>query len=154
MKEIKLSRGLSAMVDDEDYEFLNQWKWSAHQGGKTFYATRTIWNKGNRIKVRMHRLILNTPTDMQVDHIDHNGLNNQKNNIRNCNHQQNHFNINRYTKSKYHGVYYDRNYIKSSIQLNGKTIHIGNFKTEIDAAKAYDIKAKELFGEFAHINFK
>lgn len=154
MKQIKLSRGLIALVDDEDFEYLSQWKWSAHKGGNTFYATRTIWKGSIQNKVRMHRLILNTPKGMQVDHIDHNGLNNQKHNIRNCNVQQNHFNVRSVSTTGYHGVYYDKKYIKACIQYNGKGIHIGNFKREIDAARAYDQKAKELFGDFAYLNFK
>lgn len=91
---------------------------------------------------------------MQVDHIDHNGLNNQKSNIRNCTRQQNQGNKICKHKSNYKGVYFDRKYIKASIQFNHKSIHIGNFKTEYDAAVAYDKKAKLLFGDFAYTNFK
>lgn len=73
------------MVDDEDFEYLNQWKWTAHRIGNDWYATR-----GEKKKIiYMHREILRTPKGMLTDHIDMDGLNNQKKNLRICTHQQN-----------------------------------------------------------------
>lgn len=157
MKEIKLSQGFVTQVDDEDYDYLNQWKWYAKNGGVTYYAARKLHYKPYML---MHRVILNTPPNLQVDHIDHNGLNNQKSNLRNCTQSQNNMNSRTFKKkaSKYRGVSCpkigNRYYIYSHITINNKTIHLGSFKTEIEAAIAYDKKAKELFGEFANLNFK
>ena len=83
MKEIILTQGQVALVDDEDFEYLNQWKWCAIKSRKTYYTTRTIYIPC-KMTVIMHRIIMNTPLDMTVDHIDHNGLNNQKYNLRIC----------------------------------------------------------------------
>jgi hypothetical protein len=152
MKEINLTRGQVTLVDDEDYEFLNQWKWFVLKLKDTSYALRHL-NKDNRF-IYMHRLIMNTPDELEVDHIDHNGLNNQKYNLRNCTHQQNLMNHKITGKSKYIGVSYNGKYIHAKIRANGKQIHLGNFKTEIEAALVYDQRAKEIFGEYANLNFK
>jgi hypothetical protein len=159
MKEIQLTqqgknKGLyTTLVDDDMFEYLNQWRWCVRITKHTSYAYR---KNHLRKTEHMHRVIMNTPANMQVDHIDHNGLNNQKINLRNCTKAQN--NRNKISKgiSKYLGVdrHKDQNKYRSRICNNGIKIHIGNFKSEIDAAKAYDIKAKELFGEFANLNFK
>lgn len=77
MKEIKLGRSdLFVLVDDEDYDYLMQWKWHKHVAYKTYYAIRESKDEEKRIIIRMHRVIMTTPEDKQVDHIDHNGLNN------------------------------------------------------------------------------
>lgn len=151
MKEIKLSKGYAALVDDEDFEYLNQWKWYVYIDRSYKYAIRRDRNTGKRIK--MHRIILNAPDNMLVDHIDHNGLNNQKTNIRLCTNSQNQWNM-KGRRNGFKGVSIDKYRFRSSIKYQGKTIHLGNFKTEIEAAIAYDKKAKELFGEFAYLNFR
>ena len=163
MKEIKLTQGKVALVDDVDYDVLNQFKWFAHKGGddNTYYAGRSIKINGNYKQIWMHRIIMETPNNLQVDHIDHNGLNNQRSNLRNCTHHQNHMNLINYGISKYRGVSYFADpighkrikKIRATITLNNKIIYIGLFKTEEEAARAYDAKAKELFGEFANLNF-
>lgn len=153
MKKIGLTRGLYALVDDEDYEYLNQWKWCAMKNRKRFYSMRVVW--GDKPKtILMHRLIMNTPKGMEVDHIDHNCLNNQKNNLRNCKPEQNQMNRLARGRSKYLGVSYKKKYIVAQIKHNYKTIYLGYFKSEEDAAMAYDNKARELFGEYANLNFK
>ena len=81
MKRIPSTRGKFALVDDEDYEWLMQWKWYAQRGGSTFYAARTVCNDGPRHLIYMHRIIVNCPRNMQVDHVDHNGLDDRKINI-------------------------------------------------------------------------
>jgi hypothetical protein len=94
MKEISLTQGQVALVDDEDYDYLMQWKWHFYKGTHSHYAVCSLPRKnGKRTGFRMHRLIMNTPPDLVVDHIDHNGLNNQKSNLRNCTKCQNQANI-------------------------------------------------------------
>lgn len=160
MREIELTRGYKAQVDDEDFEWVNQWKWRSEIGyNNTIYAVRTDYGNGDRKKnVRMHRFILGvTDMSIQVDHIDRNGLNNQRGNLRIATNQQNSINQAGCDKtSKYKGVYLNKGKHKYSAQIkvNYKSIHIGHFDSEIDAAKAYDRKAKEIFGEFAYLNFK
>ena len=110
----------------------------------------------------MHRAIMETPAGVQVDHIDHNGLNNQKDNLRNCSFLQNQMNKNGNINSKYIGLSHftskykgkEYKYIKAQIMINRKKIHLGCFKTEAAAAKAYDLAATRLKGEFANLNFK
>jgi hypothetical protein len=105
---------------------------------------------------------MNTSDNLSVDHIDHNGLHNTEENMRNCTNQQNCMNRTTFGKSVYKGVSFDVRkrgekivtYIEAKIKLDGKQIRIGRFKTEEEAAHAYDEKAKELHGEFANLNFK
>lgn len=158
MKEIKLSkfgknRGkYVALVDDEDFEYLNQFNWNAHFDGHNYYAVRTVYNPKKTI--RMHRIVMNTPDDMEPDHIDHNGLNCQKYNMRNCTHIENIKNKNAIGKSKFLGVSYRGLKIRATIKVNKKCIHLGYFKSELDAALAYDLAAKTHHKEFANLNFK
>jgi hypothetical protein len=159
MKEIKLTQGKFALVDDEDFEFLNKNKW--HVASRSVSRCKTI-NK-REVKQSMHRLIMNAPSDKEVDHINHNFLDNRKSNLRLCTRSQNMGNIRksktRPSTSIYKGVFYN-NGIKvhkyrkwqAQIMAEGKRFVLGTFLTEVKAAKAYNIKAKELFGEFALVN--
>jgi hypothetical protein len=101
MKEIKLTQGKVAMVDDEDFEFLNQWKWNAHKchnwKGDNYYSERGIHQRGRKpeiIIISMHRLIMGVERNdkRKVDHINHNTLDNRKENLRVCTNQQNSWN--------------------------------------------------------------
>ncbi len=156
MKKIPLSQGLFALVDDEDFEYLNQWKWQALRDHNTFYAVRNEKINGKIVHFKMHRVIMKTLANQMVDHRDHNGLNNQKYDLRNCTNQQNQ--LNQIKKegctSKYKGVYFNKTINKwiAHIIINYKRTHIGYFDTEDEAALAYNKKAKELFGEFAVLN--
>jgi hypothetical protein len=156
MKQIKLTQGQFALVDDEDYDYLSQWKWRLYENKKKSlrYAIRRPYKDGKRITIRMHRVIMDTPSHLFVDHINHNGLDNQRLNLRNCTNQENCRNASARGKSKYLGVYYFGKYILSSICINGKTKYIGLFKTEEEAAMAYDKEAKLYFNDFANLNFK
>lgn len=169
MRRIPLTQNKFALVDDENYEWLNQWKWCTlkikTKIGNLFYATRAITQKsgkpGKRKMVSMHRQILGLKQGdgKQTDHQNHNGLDNREYNLRVCTQFQN--NCNRLPTggiSKYKGVTRQRykhykSKWKASIKYNRKIIYLGYFENEIEAAKAYDKKAKELFGEFAYLNF-
>lgn len=162
MKEIKLSRGLTAIVDDEIYDFVNQFKWYAEKAKTGYYAARGFYYldefgvKKHRI-VKMHRQILGVLDEsILVDHVDLNGLNNQKINLRKCNLIQNNRNrrSDRNTTSKYKGVCLDKRRKKwrSNLTINGKQIYLGSFDSEYEAAMVYNESAKINFGEFAYLN--
>lgn len=164
MKLIPLTQGQCAMVDDEDFEYLNQWKWYTRRDQTRFYVTRMATIGVNERKnIHMHRVImkLNDAT-LFVDHIDHNPLNNQKNNLRICTHKQNSCNMSKRknTSSKYLGVQrahfkrgkYIHSYWQAIIRINGENKRLGLFKEELDAALAYNKAAKERDNEFANLN--
>ena len=162
---IPLTQGKVALVDDEDFEWLSKFKWYAAKARNTYYAKRKVPSdkKGKQKTIFMHRAILRRHyglflTDKQeTDHRDWNGLNNRKANLRICTTAENLQNQRpQYrSKSKYKGISRPKDMKKwrACIQINGKQIHLGYFDDEIEAAKIYDHKAKELFGEFAHTNF-
>lgn len=159
MKEIYLSqlgknKGMYvALVDDDDYAYINSFKWCIMKAGKTIYAKRSIRINGKKKGFLMHWAIM---SKKGIDHIDHNGLNNQKSNLRICTQSENNMNRSKQenTSSPYKGVSFHKSHKKwrANIKINGKQIHIGYFNTEKDAAKAYDLKAIELFCEFANLN--
>jgi len=157
MKLIPLSRGLSAMVDDADFDFLNQWKWQALKKSNTFYAVRTIEVDGVKKGVRMHRFLLQIHDPcVDVDHRDGNGLNNQRFNIRPCAHGENMMNrtINAGSKTGYKGVTFrsDHKNYRVRIGVAKKVITIGHFDCPIEAARAYNDAAILYHGEFARLN--
>lgn len=150
VKRIALSDGQYALVDAADYEWLNAYHWHLCSGG---YAARS--EKGKRIL--MHRQIMDPPQGMVVDHIDGNRANNCRSNLRVCTRAENQRNQRkqRGSASGYKGVGYlkgsDRCHAK--LVFEGKTIWLGHFDNEVEAARAYDRAAVECFGEFAHLNF-
>ena len=162
MKIINLTQGFSTIVDDDDYKLLSKFKWMAFVCEHTVYAARkTYINKKNR-HFFMHRFILGLGNDgsdksIEVDHINGSGLDNRKVNLRPCTSQQNKFNKRNRSdnKSGYKGVswFQKRNRWISQIQMSGRNMMIGRFKDKIEAAKSYDNKARELFGDFARTNF-
>lgn len=159
MKQIPLTQGKFAIVDDSDYEYLNQFKWCAHRIGNTFYADRMGERDGKNYTELMHRVILNiTDSNVHCDHINHNGLDNRRCNIRICTRSQNGMNRKRYANSSsiYKGVTYRKDMGKwtARIRLNNKNKSLGIFNNEYDAAKRYDLAAIEYYGEFANLNFK
>lgn len=159
MKRIKLTQGQFALVDDADYDWLDQFRWYAYQGQNTWYASRSQRIKGKNINIKMHRVILGLKRGdkHECDHRNCNGLDNQRLNLRVCTHQQNQFNrgARRGGSSKFKGLSLDKRKNKWHAQIRyGKDrIHLGYFLKERDAAKAYDKATKKYFGEFARLNF-
>lgn len=149
---VPLSQGKYALVDEEDYDRVSQYNWCLL---KKNYATAIV----EGIRTKMHRYILKLVNPkIYVDHKNHNGLDNRKCNLREATPQQNSANCKpvKSASSKYKGVHWSKVKSKwvSNIQQKDKKKYLGEFKTEEDAARAYDAKAKELYGEFAYLNFK
>lgn len=149
MKQIKLNHGFVALVDDEDYEYLKKSKWAVFKSGAKYYARRGRY-KGR--ETFMHRVVLNIPKDKFIDHIDRDGLNNQKYNLRECSHAQNMANRTPCGVSLFLGVCPKRDKWRAQITKNNKVYYLGTFDTEQEAAYAYNKKALEFHGDFANIN--
>lgn len=153
MKTIKISAGNEAIVDDSDYPLLSLIKWTTNKKENISYAWHRWFGK-------MHRFIMAADTGMHVDHIDGNGLNNQRSNLRICTPGDNYKNRRKIKigLSKYKGVKFEkRNTNRPWVSfIYTKTTHtyLGCFKTEEEAAKAYDVAALKRFKEFANLNFK
>lgn len=163
MRRIELTQGKVALVDDEDFDFLNQWKWHAIKAANIFYAGRTVNAprvRGQRQEskvILMHRAIKCVENkDTHIDHADNDGLNNQKSNLRECTCGQNLSNRRKRINSKntYFGVRQKKgrkNY-EATIRHNGVVHYIGMFEQESEAAKAYNREAIKYKGEFAKLN--
>lgn len=160
MKKILLSQGQYALVDDEDYENLTRHKWCAQwdNNALTFYAKRSVRKPDGRWKpIRMHRVIMDAMPGMQVDHIDHNGLNNRKKNLRLVTNQQNSYGKFKRVRSgsRFKGVSWYKLLRKwrARIVVNYQYIHLGYFSDEETAARTYDDAARLFFGAYACVNF-
>jgi hypothetical protein len=156
-KEIILTQGKVAIVDDEDFEYLNQWKWCVSNTCGKFYVGRSITvSKNKQKRILIHRFIMKPDKGMVIDHLDGNPLNNQKNNLRICTHSDNMRNckISIKNTSGYKGVSFVKknNTYKSAIKFNKRTIYLGYYIDPIDAARAYNTAAIKYFGEFANLN--
>ena len=157
-RRIPLTQGKYAIVDNDDYFRLNKYKWHTSRGRSTFYAVRDIRTGKNKQKeIIMHREIMKTDDEFYVDHINGNGLDNRKANLRAATALQNSWNCRktrRKKSSKYKGVsWLKRQKIwQSRIQANGKMIFLGNFKDEKKAAEVYDQAAQKHHKEFAVLN--
>lgn len=161
MKTIPLTKGKVTIVDDIDYEIFGSFKWSAKENRRKFttnwYAVRSVHINGKKHCLRLHREILKRMgySNFECDHRDGNSLNNRRCNLRTATRSQNNMNRpNINGISQYKGVYRNKNKWCAQIQINSKKIYLGRFDSEVVAAKTYDNKAKELFGEFGKLNFQ
>lgn len=152
MKTIPLTQGKVALVDDKDWEWLSQWKWHVSMAGRNWYARANI---GKR-RIYMHQLILQT--EDTVDHKDHDGLNNQRGNLRPANKRQQGMNakLRIDNPSGFKGVCRNvgQGYKKpwrAVIVVEGRQVHLGSFFTAEEASSAYVAAAAQYFGEFAYI---
>lgn len=151
---IPLTKGLFAVVDAADFERLSQHRWQAMKSKNTFYAARSVIVAGRKKTIRMHREILKVPAGVLVDHRDRNGLNNRRQNLRAATHTQNQANaVKRATGTQYRGVHAKRGRFAAKIRCDRVQHWLGAHTDPADAARAYDRKARELFGEFASLNF-
>lgn len=148
VKEIKLTQGKVALVDDEDYDRFSGYKWYAVHNGDKWYAA-------NKKFGFLHRAILTAPRNRLVDHKDGNGLDCRRQNIRLATRAQNTYNsrVRSTNTSGFRGVSASSSRWLSQIKHNGATIYLGTFGKPEDAARAYDVKVRELHGEFGRTNF-
>lgn len=150
--EIKLTQGKFTIVDDEDFEYLSQWKWFYNNG----YAVRmSPRGEGKRRRILMHRVIMDTPDDMDVDHINHITLDNRRENLRNCTTAENMYNRkpDKGNRSGFKGVSDNHGRFKARIMIYGNLLYLGTWDTPEEAARSYDKAAVKYFGEFARTNF-
>lgn len=162
MAEVHLTRGLLALVDDADLPIIAAFKWWANRDHRTHYARASIYlgrfnGKCRFRRLVMHRLILDAPAGTQVDHINGDGLDNRRANLRLAGAHENAWNqrapLN--NSSGFKGVTFARREgrFQASLELDGKAIWCGYHATAEAAARAYDAAALKHFGEFARLNF-
>lgn len=155
MKEIALSQGLVAIVDDQDFEWLSEWKWCVLKRANCQHAVRRAPDR----YVYMHREIVNAKSGEEVDHANLNGLDNTRSNLRKASRGNNMHNVGKRkgeATSRFKGVCWskrDRLWVAQST-VNYKNHRLGGFKHEIAAALAYDRFAREQHGAFARLNFQ
>ena len=145
------------LIDEEDFKTISDYEWFVVKEDKTNYATTRVFKNGKPASLLLHRLLIGVP-GLDVDHINHNGLDNRRENLRACSRSQNLMNkrIETGASSKFVGVFYNKinkNW-NAYINAGGKRTRLGCFKNEHDAAKTRDNAALILHGEFATLNFK
>ncbi len=153
MKEIQLTQGQVALVDDHWFDFLSQWKWCVRKARGVFYALRSEKQSGIYVTVRMHRVIMNTPPDLECDHINHNTLDNREINLRNVTHAQNHMNVDTRADNLlgHRGITKAGNSYRARLWIDGKRVYDEVFKTVEDAVEKRAQVEKEHFGEFRYM---
>lgn len=159
MKKIKLTQNKFAIVDDEDFEKLNQHKWYATKSWKCeiYYAKRSIGKSPNQRQLCMHRVILGEfSSKNHIDHINGDGLDNRKENLRVVSQRENSRNMTKKSKSssKFKGITWNKECCKWRVRIcvDRKRLYLGDFKDEVEAAKVYNKAALKYFGEFAKLN--
>lgn len=151
MKTIQLTKGFVAVIDDQDFDWLNRWKWHASFNGGLPYAK----SQRNNRRISMHRLITGATSDQIVDHKNRDSLDNRRCNLRIVTSSQNMANRRKNSRSKYKGIWFDRQRRRwrAAIEFNGKRYSLGRFKEPVQAALAYDQAARKIHGSFACVNF-
>lgn len=157
MRVIPLTQGHTAIVDDADYDrVVGRGSWFYDRG----YAARKEYVRGSGkahpkgIKIYLHQFVLGVDPGVQVDHRNRNRLDCRRENLRMCNNAQNNANKPKWCgRGRYKGVYHNGSSWVARITVNYKPHHLGSYKSEEDAARAYDTAAKRYFGEFAYLNF-
>ncbi len=159
MKQIPLTKGKFALVDDEDYDRLvaiGRWHYSNGYAARNFRRKRLSDGKMVNKGIWMHRVIMDTPDGMDTDHIDNDKLNNQRINLRICSRSENQQNTCKrsHNTSGYKGVSWSKRDKKweAKIKFDGKSRALGNFTCKHEAARAYNAAATKYFGEFACLN--
>ncbi len=143
MKKLPLTDNMYAMVDNNDYVLLSKHKWAARKDCRNFYAYRRVITKGKRRLVLMHRLIMNPPKNMQVDHINGNGLDNRRKNLRICTQSENQQNSYKHRAGRLlgtHRVFINGGkykYWQAATTIKRKQVYIGSAKTEKEAHQLY-----------------
>jgi hypothetical protein len=155
-RTIPLTKGYSATIDADDYEFVSSWKWCARVHGRTVYAARASRYCGRHHIVYLHRMLMLPGHDEQVDHISGDGLDNRRCNLRIASNAQNQHNRTRtFGCSRYKGVYWYKRYGCWRAQIKSEQFgrFLGYYRDEVDAALAYDLAAIATFGPYAALNF-
>lgn len=156
-RTIPLTQGFVCVVDAADYDAVASFRWLALRCRRGVYAVRWVRSGKRRVAVRMHRMLLDAPPGMEVDHQDGNTLNNCRDNLRLCSFAQNRANRRKHAKSssRYKGVSWNKKRQKwmAYIKINNRSTHLGMFVDEAEAAHAYDRAASAQWGEFASLNF-
>lgn len=157
---IELTQGKRAIVDQGDLKRLSRHKWFAHAYRSTH---RTYWYANTKLggaTIPMHRFILGAETGQLIDHLNGDGLDNRRGNLRFCNRSENSQNGPAYSprpgacrKSSFRGVSWHRKKWRAQIEKDRRDVYLGLFEDEAAAAKAYDTAARELYGEHAATNF-
>lgn len=157
MKRIRLSQNKIAKIDDADFSLISVHNWHAVEDHGNFYAYTNVKIDGKRTIRQMHRLIMAAPKGIQVDHINGDGLDNRRSNLRLCTQTQNARNcrVRAVSKSKFKGILWvtKRGKWRARISAANKRLYSGYFDTEIAAAKRYDEMARKHHGDFARTNF-
>ena len=162
VKEIALTQGQVALVDDEDFERVNKYKWCAQwfPSTKSFRASRRKLVRergdGGQERIYLHRFVMNAPRGRDVDHVNHNTLDNRKSNLRICTRSENCMNKLKWNgcSSRFKGVSWSKEVLKwrANIKKDNKQCSLGYFTDETDAARAYNQAALRLHGDFACLN--
>lgn len=148
-REITLTRGLKVLIDDNDYAAVRQHRWSVSGSlEKGLYAVAKI----DGARVQMHRLLMDAPRHLVVDHINGQTLDNRRANLRCCTHSENLRNQARRATKGFKGVYRRASGWQTRLTVGGRN-YTSTHETELGAARAYDLLAQEHFGEFARLNF-
>lgn len=153
--KIDLGKGFFSIIDLDDLSTIGKYKWRSkyNKSNDTFTAVTSFRNNGKVETIIMHRLIMDAPKGMVVNHINHDTLDNRKSNLRLCNYCDSSATM-KLTNKKTKGIYWRKNkgYFEVRLMRKGKIVYLGHRKTELEAGKLYNKGAKKYFGEYAELN--